>query len=45
MRNKNIGFSLQYQIREYLDYYWRESMDNKVEREEQILGELPKNLY
>ncbi|KAL4487100.1 hypothetical protein ABPG72_001552 [Tetrahymena utriculariae] len=44
MEQRNISFSLQYQIREYLDYYWKESKQNKSQLEQQILSQLSETL-
>ncbi|EAR99958.2 cation channel family protein (macronuclear) [Tetrahymena thermophila SB210] len=44
MDNKNINFSLQYRIREYLDYYWREQDQNKSDLEKKIIDSLSDNL-
>ena len=44
MDNKNIGFSLQYKIREYLDYYWREQDSNKSELEKKVIDSLSDQL-
>ncbi|KAL4505166.1 hypothetical protein ABPG72_016233 [Tetrahymena utriculariae] len=44
MDNKNINFSLQYRIREYLDYYWREQDQNKSDLEKKIIESLSDNL-
>lgn len=44
MDTKNIGFSLQYKIREYLDFYWREQDQNKSELEKKIIDSLSDSL-
>ena len=44
MKKKNINSDLQYQIREYLDYYVRESLDNKVENETKVINMLSEPL-
>ncbi len=33
MHNKNVSKQLQYEIREYLDYYWNENNDTSTENE------------
>lgn len=38
MHKKNISKSLQYSIREYLEYIWRENNQNDVETEQKILS-------
>ena len=37
MNKKNINTELQYQIREYLEYYLKESLVNNNEEENQIM--------
>jgi len=44
MDSKQINFQLRYQIREYLEYYWKEVQQNNNEVELKIIGELSDNL-
>ena len=44
MNKKNINTELQYQIREYLEYYLRESLVNNNEEENQIIEMLSEPL-
>ncbi|EWS74975.1 cation channel family protein (macronuclear) [Tetrahymena thermophila SB210] len=44
MSTKNINTKLQYQIREYLDYYWREQAETDYEEKQMIIDQLSDSL-
>ncbi|KAL4480340.1 hypothetical protein ABPG74_020856 [Tetrahymena malaccensis] len=44
MSKKNINSKLQYQAREYLEYYWRESAEADQEQEQNIISQLSESL-
>ncbi|KAL4505999.1 hypothetical protein ABPG72_013760 [Tetrahymena utriculariae] len=44
MSKKNINSKLQYQAREYLEYYWRESAETDQEQEQNIISQLSESL-
>ncbi|EGR34467.1 hypothetical protein IMG5_010550 [Ichthyophthirius multifiliis] len=44
MEEKKVSFSLQYQIREYLEYYCKENNQNNQEKESKIISQLSDNL-
>jgi hypothetical protein len=43
LNNKNISVELQYQIREYLEFFWRE-YNQDIDKEKQIINQLPDQL-
>ncbi|CAD8197075.1 unnamed protein product [Paramecium pentaurelia] len=44
MQRKNVPYTLQNQIRQYLDYYWQLQASEESEDEKQIIQQLPENL-
>ncbi|EAR93587.2 cyclic nucleotide-binding domain protein (macronuclear) [Tetrahymena thermophila SB210] len=44
MSRKNINPSLEYQIREYLEYYWREQAEQDQDQEQSIIDQLSESL-
>ncbi|KAL4438145.1 hypothetical protein ABPG74_016924 [Tetrahymena malaccensis] len=44
MREKNIQRNLQSEIREYLEYYWKEWNETQIEKEQQIISQLSDHL-
>ena len=44
MHNKKIKSNLQYQVREYLEYYWKESSMHNTQEEENIINLLSSSL-
>ncbi|EGR27939.1 hypothetical protein IMG5_186250 [Ichthyophthirius multifiliis] len=44
MHLKKVSKELQFEIREYLQYYWREEKNRDTEQEEKIIGQLSDNL-
>ncbi|EAR93588.2 cation channel family protein (macronuclear) [Tetrahymena thermophila SB210] len=44
MSKKNIDQKLQYEIREYLEYYWRETSEMNQEQEQHIVNQLSESL-
>ncbi|KAL4510181.1 hypothetical protein ABPG72_010374 [Tetrahymena utriculariae] len=44
MSKKNINKQMQYAIREYLDYYWREASERDQESEQKIISQLSDTL-
>ncbi|KAL4466997.1 hypothetical protein ABPG74_010594 [Tetrahymena malaccensis] len=44
MSKKNISKQMQYAIREYLDYYWREASERDQESEQKIISQLSDTL-
>ncbi|CAD8162298.1 unnamed protein product [Paramecium pentaurelia] len=44
MQNKKIGYELQYQIREYLNYYWQSQSQVESQDEQNIINQLSQNL-
>ncbi|KAL4480341.1 hypothetical protein ABPG74_020857 [Tetrahymena malaccensis] len=44
MSTKNINKKLQYQIREYLEYYWREQAETDYEEKQMIIDQLSDSL-
>ncbi|CAD8084160.1 unnamed protein product [Paramecium sonneborni] len=44
MQRKNVPFTLQNQIRQYLDYFWQLQASEESEDEKQIIQQLPENL-
>ncbi|KAL4480344.1 hypothetical protein ABPG74_020860 [Tetrahymena malaccensis] len=44
MSKKNINQKLQYEIREYLEYYWRETSEMNQEQEQNIINQLSESL-
>ncbi|EAS07059.2 cation channel family protein (macronuclear) [Tetrahymena thermophila SB210] len=40
MDQKNVNQDLQYKIRQYLDFYWREMKNSNIEKEEKIISQL-----
>ncbi|KAL4480343.1 hypothetical protein ABPG74_020859 [Tetrahymena malaccensis] len=44
MNRKNINPSLEYQIREYLEYYWREQAEQDQDQEQNIIDQLSESL-
>lgn len=44
LNSKQINKDLQYQIREYLEYFWREMGSRDTEAEEKIIKQLPEAL-
>lgn len=44
MSNKNVGKQMQFAIREYLDYYWREASERDHEGEQKIISQLSDQL-
>ena len=44
MHNKNISNELQYEIREYLLYYWKEESNKDTEKENTIINQLSDSL-
>ncbi|KAL4478758.1 hypothetical protein ABPG73_001973 [Tetrahymena malaccensis] len=44
MKKKNISHELQYQVRDYLEYFWNESKYQDIEAEKKIINQLSNNL-
>ena len=44
MSKKNVNKQMQYGIRKYLDYYWREASERDSEAEEKIIQQLSDSL-
>ncbi|CAK60746.1 unnamed protein product (macronuclear) [Paramecium tetraurelia] len=44
MHKRNIPYGLQYRIREYLNFRWKEEAEIDLQQEEQLLGELSEEL-
>ncbi|CAD8093468.1 unnamed protein product [Paramecium primaurelia] len=44
MQRKTVPYTLQNQIRQYLDYYWQLQASEESEDEKQIIQQLPENL-
>ena len=44
MQKKNVSKNLQYQIREYLEYYWEETAELNEEMEDKIINQLSNSL-
>ncbi|CAD8080729.1 unnamed protein product [Paramecium sonneborni] len=44
MQNKKIGYELQYQVREYLNYYWQSQSQVESQDEQNIINQLSQNL-
>lgn len=44
MHKKNVNKKIQSDIREYLEYYWKEESDRNEESEEKIISLLSENL-
>lgn len=44
MQNKGISYQLQYQIREYLNYYWLAQNQEESAEERAIINQLSENL-
>lgn len=44
LHSKSINKDLQYHIREYLDYYWKEIGSRDKDEEEKIINQLPEAL-
>ncbi|EAR84198.2 cyclic nucleotide-binding domain protein (macronuclear) [Tetrahymena thermophila SB210] len=44
MREKNIQRNLQSEVREYLEYYWKEWNETQIEKEQQIISQLSDHL-
>ncbi|EGR32569.1 hypothetical protein IMG5_077350, partial [Ichthyophthirius multifiliis] len=44
MQTKNVKPSLQYQIKQYLEYYWKEMQHQNTEKEEKIIDQLSDSL-
>jgi hypothetical protein len=40
MNKKNINRELKFEIREYLEYYWKETAECDQEQENKIIGQL-----
>ncbi|CAD8096804.1 unnamed protein product [Paramecium sonneborni] len=44
MANKQINFKLQFQVRQYLSYYWNKQQDEESQAEQEIIDQLSQTL-